>query len=80
MKVLGMAKNYPLTPTKDIVPEELLFPNEHGHYDERVKIDAFTQHPEVGGSGRVLSQHSQDLTVQLTDTEKGDFKHDNTKD
>lgn len=42
MKVLGMAKNYPLTPTKDIVPEELLFPNEHGHYDERVKIDAFT--------------------------------------
>lgn len=31
-----------LTPSKDVVPEELLFPNKHGHYDERVKIDAFT--------------------------------------
>lgn len=27
---------FQLTPTQDVVPEELLFPDEHGHYDQGV--------------------------------------------
>lgn len=27
---------FQLTPTQDVVPEELLFPDKHGHYDQGV--------------------------------------------
>lgn len=67
---LHRKKGAGLTPSQDVVPEELLLPDKHGHYDERVEVDAFTQHPEVIGSRRVLRQHSQDLTAHLTDGER----------
>lgn len=54
-----------LTPSQDIVPEELLFPDEHGHYDEGVQVDPFTQHPEDVGGVCVLHQHCQDFTGYL---------------
>lgn len=54
-----------LTPSQHVVPKEVLLPDEDGHDDERVEVDALTQHPEVVGSGCVQRQHSQDLTAHL---------------
>lgn len=50
-------------PSQDVVPDELLLAYKDSHYDERVEVNAFTQHPEVIGSERILSQHSQNLTA-----------------
>lgn len=54
-----------LTPSQHVVPKEVLLPDEDGHDDERVEVDALTQHPEVVGGGCVQRQHSQDLTAHL---------------
>lgn len=60
-----------LTPSQHVVPEQMLLPDEDGHDDERVEVDALTQHPEVVGAGCVLRQHSQDLTDHLRGRRQG---------
>lgn len=54
-----------LTPSQHVVPEELLLPYEDRHDDERVEVDALTQHPEVVGRGGVLVEQRQHLAADL---------------
>lgn len=58
---------FQLTPSQDVVPEELLFPDKHGHYNQGVQVDSFTQHPENGGGLCVQHHHRQEFTA-LTDS------------
>ena len=53
------------TPAQDVVGDQLLLANEHGHNDEGVQVDALAQHPEVAGGEGVLDDHRQDLTADL---------------
>lgn len=71
-----VAGKFHLTPSQDVVPEELLLPDKHRHNDEGVQVDSFTQHPENVGGVCVLRQHSQDFTAYLADSEQagGVFK------
>lgn len=38
---------------------------EHGHHDERVQVDAFTQHPEIIAAQHVHVEEVQHLTADL---------------
>ena len=42
----------------------------HGHHDERVQVDAFTQHPEVIAAQHVHVEEVQHLTADLQ-TDRG---------
>lgn len=64
--VAQCASTWPrLTPSQHVVPEELLLPHKDGHDDERVEVDAFTQHPEGVGDGGVLVEQRQHLAADL---------------
>ena len=53
-----------LTPSQKVVPHQVLLLCEHGHHDESVKVDALTQHPEVGGQSAVSGQNVKCLTPE----------------
>lgn len=59
---------FQLTPSQDVVPEELLFTDEHGHYNQGVQVDSFTQHPENCGGLCVEHHHCQEFTASLADS------------
>lgn len=71
-----VAVKFQLTPSQNVVPEELLFPDKYSHYNEGVQVDPFTQHPENVRSECVLCQHCQDFTAYLADSKQvwGVFK------
>lgn len=65
-----VAVKFQLTPSQNIVPEELLFPDKHSHYNEGVQVDPFAQHPENVRGECVLRQHCQDFTAYLADSKQ----------
>lgn len=44
---------------------QVLLLGEHGHHDERVQVDAFTQHPEIVAAQHVHVEEMQDFTADL---------------
>lgn len=54
-----------LTPAEEVVPVQMLLLGEHGHHDERVQVDAFTQHPEVVAAQHVHVEEMQHFTAHL---------------
>lgn len=55
------------TPAQEIVPPQVLFLSEHGHHDECVQIDSFTEHPEIVACHHVLVKEMQNLAAQLSE-------------
>ena len=53
------------TPSKQVVPHEVLFLGEHSHDDECVQVDALTQHPEVVTAKQVQVNKHDHLTAHL---------------
>ena len=54
-----------LTPSQQVVPQQMLFLCEHGHHDECVQVDALTQHPEVVTRHQVEVDEHDHLTAHL---------------
>lgn len=60
---------------------QVLLLGEHGHHDERVQVDAFTQHPEVVAAQHVHVEEMQHFTAHLqraesqTETSARPVKH-----
>lgn len=44
---------------------QVLLLGEHGHHDERVQVDAFTQHPEIVAAQHVHVEEMQHFTADL---------------
>lgn len=44
---------------------QMLLLGEHGHHDERVQVDAFTQHPEIVAAQHVHVEEMQHFTADL---------------
>ena len=54
-----------LTPAQEVVPVQMLLLCKHSHHDERVQVDAFTEHPEVIAAQHVHVEEVQNLTANL---------------
>lgn len=55
------------TPAQEVIPLHALFLSEHGHHDECVQVDPFTQHPEVVAGHQVVVDKMQNLAAQLSE-------------
>lgn len=54
-----------LTPAKKIIPDQVLLLSKHSHHDERVQVNAFTQHPEVVTAQKVKVDELGHFTAHL---------------
>lgn len=53
------------TPAQEVIPVQTLLFSKHCHHDQCVKIDAFTQHPEVVAAQHVLMKELQHFAAYL---------------
>lgn len=49
---------------------QVLLLREHGHHDERVQVDAFTQHPEIVAAQHVHVEEMQHFAAHLQRAEQ----------
>lgn len=54
-----------LTPAQEVIPVKMLLLCKHSYDDERVEVDAFTEHPEVIAAQHVHVEEVQHLTADL---------------
>lgn len=57
-----------LTPAKEVVPVQMLLLCKHSHHDERVKVNPFTEHPEIIATQHVHVEKVQHLAANLQRT------------
>lgn len=55
----------PPTPAQQIIPHQVLLLSKHSHHDERVQVDALTQHPEVVTAKQVQVDKLGHFTARL---------------
>lgn len=53
------------TPAKKVIPHQVLLLCKHGHHDERVQVNAFTEHPEVVTAHQVEMDELRHFTAHL---------------
>lgn len=53
------------TPAKKIIPHQMLLLCKHSHHDERVQVNAFTEHPEVVTAHQVEMDELRHFTAHL---------------
>lgn len=55
------------TPAQEIIPLHVLLLSEHGHHNECVQIDPFTEHPEIIARHHVQVDKVQNLAAHLSE-------------
>lgn len=58
-----------LTPAKKIIPHQVLLLGKHGHHNECVQVNAFTEHPEVVAAHQVKVDELRHFTTNLWEKE-----------
>lgn len=58
------------TPAQEIIPAQMLCLVKHRHHNERMKIDPFTEHPEIIAGHHVLVKEVQNLAAHLSEKNK----------